>query len=134
MWISAAAQWPDGVVVARETSSKVTTAGPSPSPAELQAIAGLRNLKSPYLAETKVTAQGVTRLQKDLPSVQIAIGVELKTLAQKEPPALRKHRMPRSPLNPRSSRHRQPHQFRKRCSGSIHEPARVSQARTSFAT
>jgi hypothetical protein len=40
-WIAAGAKWPDGVVVTRETSAKVPTAGPSPSSAELQAIAGL---------------------------------------------------------------------------------------------
>lgn len=39
-WIAAGAKWPDGVVVARE-SAKLPTTGPAPSPAELQAIAGL---------------------------------------------------------------------------------------------
>lgn len=40
-WIAAGAKWPAGVVVARETSAKAVSAGPSPSAAELQAIAGL---------------------------------------------------------------------------------------------
>jgi hypothetical protein len=43
-WIAAGATWPDGVLVARETSAKRMTAGPSPAPAELQAIAGLGKL------------------------------------------------------------------------------------------
>lgn len=39
-WIAEGANWPEGVIVTRE-SAKVTGAGPSPSPAELQAIAAL---------------------------------------------------------------------------------------------
>lgn len=43
-WISTGANWPDGVVVTHETSAKLMTAGPSPSPAELEAMAGLGKL------------------------------------------------------------------------------------------
>ncbi len=43
-WIAAGAKWPDGVVATRETSAKMTTAGPPLSPMESQAIAKLEKL------------------------------------------------------------------------------------------
>ncbi len=43
-WIAAGAMWPEGVTVIRGTSEKKMTAGPSPSPTELQAIAKLGKL------------------------------------------------------------------------------------------
>jgi mono/diheme cytochrome c family protein len=54
-WIAAGAEWPDGVVVAHGTKTKEKTVGPVPSPAELQAIAGLGK----YGVRTRPVAAGV---------------------------------------------------------------------------
>ena len=54
--------------------------------AGLSHLGGLRNLQSLYLAETKASAEGVARLQRELPKVQIETGAGLKDLAKKEPP------------------------------------------------
>ena len=45
----------------------------------IQQLAGLKNLKRLYVWQTQVTAEGVAQLQKELPGLEVNLGVEFPT-------------------------------------------------------